>query len=287
MTESSLRPLRSALYVPGSNARAMEKARGLSVDALILDLEDAVAPGEKAAARDAVGAALGAGGFGPRLRIVRVNGLDTDWGADDLSVLGGADCDAVLVPKVDGPGAVDDVAARLPGDRAVWAMMETARGILNAAAIADHPRVGGLVMGTNDLAKELGCATPPDRLPMAAALQACVLAARAASVPVLDGVFNAFRDEAGLWGECVQGRDWGFDGKTLIHPAQAAIANEAFAPDADAVDLARRQIAAHEAALAEGQGVAVLDGRIVENLHVETARRTLAKADAIRDLEGG
>ena len=276
-----MRPMRSALYIPGSNDRALDKARGLPVDAILFDLEDAVAPGAKAAARDTLRGALREGRYAPRLRLVRINGLDTEWGADDLAALADSDCDGILVPKVDGPGHIDAVAERLPAGRPVWAMMETPRGVANAAAIADHPRCGGLVMGTNDLAKALHCDTPADRAPMLHALQGCVVAAKAAGVPVLDGVFNAFRDEDGLRRECEQGRAWGFDGKTLIHPAQVAVANDAFAPSPEAVDLARRQIAAHEAALAEGQGVAVLDGRIVENLHVESARRVLAKADAI------
>ena len=276
------RPLRSVLYIPGSKARALEKAAGLPVDAVIFDLEDAVAPEEKVAARETLHAALRRD-YGRRLRLVRVNGLDTEWGADDLAAFADAPCDAILLPKVDGPEDVAAAAAHAPG-KAFWAMMETCAGILAAPRTAAV--VGGFVMGTNDLARELGCATPPDRAPMATALQTCLLAARAAGIACVDGVFNAFRDADGLAAECRQGRDWGFDGKTLIHPAQVDVANAAFAPTPEEAELARRQIAAHEAALAEGQGVAVLDGRIVENLHVETARRVLARLEAIAELEG-
>jgi (3S)-malyl-CoA thioesterase len=280
------RPLRSLLYLPASNARALDKARALPCDGIIFDLEDAVAPAEKTPARAALAAALADGGFAPRLRLVRINGLDTGWGADDARAAAGMACDGVLVPKVDMAADLDAAAALVP-DRPLWAMMETPAAILNAAAIAAHPRLAGLVLGTNDLIKDLGARVRPDRLALMHALQTCVLAARAAGVPVIDGVYNAFRDDAGLAAECAQGRDLGMDGKTLIHPAQVAIANGAFAPSAEEIDLARRQIAAFEAAEAAGQGVAVLDGRIVENLHVVTARRVLALADAIAAQEQG
>ena len=273
------RPYRSALYIPAANARAIDKARALPADAIILDLEDAVAPEAKSAARDALPEAMAAG-HGPRARILRINALATEWGADDARAAAGLPLDAVLVPKVEGPGDLDRVAALIP-DTPLWAMMETPRGMLAAAAIAAHPRLRGMVMGTNDLAKELGSRHRPDRLPMMAGLGLCLLAARAHDRVILDGVFNAFRDEAGLRAECEQGRDMGFDGKTLIHPAQLEIANAAFAPDAGEIALARRQIAAFEEAAAQGRGVAVVDGRIVENLHVETARRMLARAEAI------
>ena len=279
-----MQPFRSALYMPGSNPRALDKARSLPCDALLFDLEDAVALDEKTAARATLAGALAEGGYGRRVRIVRINGLDTEWGRDDVSAVAGMACDGVLLPKVDGPHHVDALAELLP-ETPVWVMIETARGVLNAAAIAAHPRVAGFVIGTNDLAKELGTRPSPDRAPLWTALQTCVLAARASGIVVLDGVYNAFRDEDGLRRECVQGRDFGMDGKTLIHPAQLAIANEVFGPSSDEIDLARRQIAAFEAAEAEGQGVAVLDGRIVENLHVVTARATLAKAAAIAELE--
>ncbi len=273
------RPYRSVLYIPAANARAMEKARGLAADAIIFDLEDAVAPDAKAAARDALAQAL-TQDYGPRARIVRINALSTTWGADDARACAGLDIDAVLIPKVDGPDDLDRVAALIP-DTPLWAMMETPLGMLNAAAIAAHPRLAGMVMGTNDLAKDLGSRFRADRLPMMAGLGLCLLAAKAHGVVIVDGVFNAFKDDDGLRAECEQGRDMGFDGKTLIHPAQLDIANAAFAPTEEEVALARRQIEAFDAATAQGQGVAVVDGRIVENLHVATARQTLDRAQAI------
>lgn len=284
------RPYRSVLYIPGSKPRALDKARRLPADAIIFDLEDAVAPEEKPAARATLAATLAEGGYGARSLLVRVNGADTPWGAGDLEALLPVGPEAVLLPKVESVAQVAAVAARLDAapacrDTAIWAMMETPRGIQNAAAIARAPRMAGLVMGTNDLAKELNCRFRPDRLAMQMALQTCLMAARAAGIPCIDGVYNAFRDGAGLRAECEQGRDLGMDGKTLIHPDQLAIANEVFAPSADEIDLARRQIAAFETAMAAGQGVAVLDGRIVENLHVETARRILAQAETIAQLE--
>lgn len=277
------RPYRSVLYIPAANQRAMEKARTLAADAIIFDLEDAVAPAEKAGARELLKAAL-AQDYGGRARIVRINGFDTEWGRDDAAAFA-TGADAVLVPKVSHPGDLDAVAAIVP-DTPLWAMMETALGMLNAAAIAAHPRLQGMVMGTNDLAKELGSRNRPDRLAMQAGLGLCLLAARAHGRVIVDGVFNAFKDDEGLRAECEQGRDMGFDGKTLIHPSQLDIANAAFAPTEAEVDLSRRQIEAYEAAIAEGKAVAVVDGRIVENLHVETARRTLAKAQAIAALAG-
>lgn len=277
------RPYRSALYLPASNARALEKARDLPADAIIFDLEDAVAPAEKAAARDALRDALGRD-YGSRARIVRINGFDSEWGRDDAAAFA-TGADAVLVPKVNGPADLDAVAAVVPGTP-LWAMLETAAGVLNAAAIAGHPRLGGLVMGTNDLAREVGCRDRADRMPLLPALGMCLLAARARGRVILDGVYNAFRDADGLRAECAQGRDMGFDGKTLIHPAQIDIANAVFAPTEDEIALSRRRIEAFDAALAEGRGVAVLDGRIVENLHVETARATLDRAAAIGALSG-
>lgn len=280
------RPYRSVLYIPAANQRAMDKARTLAADAIIFDLEDAVAPAEKPGARELLRAAL-AHDYGGRARIVRINGFDTEWGRDDAAFAAGLGdrADAVLVPKVSRPEDLDAVAA-ITGDIPLWAMMETALGMLNAAAIAAHPRLQGMVMGTNDLAKELGSRHRPDRLGMQAGLGLCLLAARAHGLVIVDGVFNAFKDEEGLHAECEQGRDMGFDGKTLIHPAQLDIANAAFAPTEAEIDLSRRQIEAYEAAIAEGKAVAVVDGRIVENLHVETARKTLARADAIAALAG-
>ncbi|MGZ3216936.1 HpcH/HpaI aldolase/citrate lyase family protein [Paracoccus sp. T5] len=273
------RPYRSVLYIPAANSRAMEKARGLAADAIIFDLEDAVAPDQKEAAREALAEAL-AQDYGQRARILRINALSTPWGEADARACATLPADAVLIPKVDSPADLDRVAALVP-DTPLWAMMETPLGMLNAAAIAAHPRLQGMVMGTNDLAKELGSRFRPDRLPMMAGLGLCLLAAKAHGVVIVDGVFNAFKDEDGLRAECEQGRDMGFDGKTLIHPAQLEIANAAFAPTEAEIDLARRQIEAFEEATAQGRGVAVVDGRIVENLHVDTARRTLDRADAI------
>lgn len=275
------RPYRSALYIPGSKDRALDKVRGLPVDVILFDLEDAVTPDAKVAARDTLYAALADGGYGSRLRIVRINGLDTEWGAADAAAVSAMDCDAILLPKVNSTANVDALAALVP-DLPIWAMMETPQGILNAASIAAHPRIAGFVLGTNDLAKDLNAR---GRAALQMSLQMCLLAAKAAGIVALDGVYNAFKDEDGLRAECAEGRDLGFDGKTLIHPAQVAIANAAFGPSEDEIDLARRQIAAFEAAEAEGQGVAVVDGRIVENLHIVTARATLAKAEAIAALE--
>ena len=275
------RPVRSVLYIPGSKQRALEKAKELDADAIIFDLEDAVAPDEKAAARNTLLRFLNDEDYGHRLRIVRINGLDTPWGRDDAVAFGALTAaDAVLVPKVDRPADLDAVAA-ITGDKPLWAMMETAQGMLNAAAIAAHPRLQGMVMGTNDLAKELGSRFRPDRLPLMAGLGLCLLAAKAHGRLIVDGVYTAFKDEVGLQAECTQGRDMGFDGKTLVHPAQLAIANAAFAPTDDEIALARRQIAAFNEAQRAGQGVAVVDGRIVENLHVVTAQATLARAEAI------
>ena len=278
-----VRPFRSVLYIPASKERALEKARELAADAIIFDLEDAVAPAEKTAARETLSQAL-AMDYGNRVRIVRINGLDTEWGREDAAAFANhSGLDAILIPKVNTPSDLDAVAA-LTGDKPLWAMMETALGMLNAAAIAAHPRLQGMVMGTNDLAKEIGSRFRADRLPMMAGLGLCLLAAKAHGRVIVDGVYNAFKDEAGLRAECDQGRDMGFDGKTLIHPAQLDIANAAFAPSDEEVTLARRQIAAFNEAQAAGQGVAVVDGKIVENLHVVTAQATLAKAEAIAAL---
>ncbi len=279
------RPYRSVLYIPASKPRALDKARGLPVDAVIFDLEDAVSPEEKTAARATLAEALTAGGYGARMRIVRINGLDTEWGQADAEAVRDMDADAVLLPKVESPTQLDALAA-LTGDMPLWAMMETPLGMLNAKEIAAHPKLQGMVMGTNDLAKELNTRFRADRVPMLAGLGLCLLAAKAQGRIIIDGVYNAYLDEAGLDMECVQGRDMGFDGKTLIHPAQVAVANTAFAPSDEEIDLARRQIAAHEEIEASGQGVAVVDGKIVENLHVETAKKMLAKAEAIAALAG-
>ena len=286
------RPHRSVLYIPASRPRALEKARTLPVDAIIFDLEDAVAPDEKARARSILTEALAEGGYADRARIVRINGFDTDWAEDDLAAIAdagaGASPDAIVLPKVRRAGDIAALADRLAAASggagpAIWAMMETPAGILNAGAIAAAPRMAGLVMGTNDLAHELGAGVPGA---LATARQHCLLAARAHGLVCVDGVYNAFRDEAGLRAECVEGRDWGMDGKTLIHPAQVAVANAVFAPSTEDIALARRQIEAYDTATARGEGVAVLDGRIVENLHVAAARATLARAESIRAIEG-
>lgn len=272
---------RSVLYVPAAHARAVEKAQALPCDAVIFDLEDAVLPEEKPRARAALDEALGRCDFGHRARIVRVNGAATPWGADDLAAFGAhPGVDAILLPKVDGPGDLDRVAT----DRSLWAMVETARGCLAAAAIVAHPRLAVMVMGTNDLLRELGARFRPDRLPLLAGLGACLLATRAEGKVILDGVFNALDDPEGLRVECEQGRELGFDGKTLIHPAQVAVANAVFAPRRAELDLARRQIAAFAKARARGQAVAVVDGRIVENLHVAAANALIARAEAIEAL---
>ena len=276
-----LRPFRSVLYIPASKERALEKAREIAADAIIFDLEDAVAPEEKAQARLTLARFLSEVDYAPRYRIVRINGFDTVWGREDALAFGRhAGADAVLVPKVGGPADLDAVAG-IVGGKPLWAMMETAAGMLNAAAIAGHGRLEGMVMGTNDLAKELGARGRADRLPLMAGLGLCLLAAKASGRVIVDGVYNAFRDDDGLRAECAQGRDMGFDSKTLIHPLQVEMCNAVFAPSAEEVDLAKRQIAAFNAAQAQGQGVAVLDGRIVENLHVVSAQAVLAKADAI------
>ncbi|APO87588.1 MULTISPECIES: CoA ester lyase [unclassified Marivivens] len=278
------RPFRSALYIPGSKERALEKARGLPVDAILFDLEDAVAPDEKVNARHTLKEALYQGGYGNKYRVVRINGLDTEWGKDDAAETLEMECDAVLLPKVNSTADVDALAAII-GDKKIWAMMETPLGIINAASIAAHPSIEGFVLGTNDLAKDLNTRKAERREPLLYALQAALLAAKAYGVIAIDGVYNAFKDDEGLKVECEQGRDMGYDGKSLIHPAQVEITNAAFAPTEAEIELAQRQIAAFEEAEAQGLGVAVVDGKIVENLHIVTARATLAKAAAIAALD--
>ncbi|MBL4812146.1 MAG: CoA ester lyase [Rhodobacteraceae bacterium] len=278
MQISRSQPNRSALYLPASNARALDKARNLGCDLIIFDLEDAVAPDQKAAARQDLAAALAQGGYGNRQRIVRINALDSAWGPDDAAALGAMAPDGALLPKVNGPQDIDALAALAPG-LPLWAMVETPVGVLNAAQIAAHPAVVGLVLGTNDLAKELGAA--PGRAPLQYALQVSLMAARAHGVVALDGVYNAYRDLDGLKAECEEGRAMGYDGKTLIHPGQIETANTVFAPSPAELELARQQIAAYDDARANGQGIAVLNGSIVENLHVATAKTILQKAAAI------
>ena len=277
------RPYRSVLYIPASKERALDKARSLPVDAIIFDLEDAVTPDAKVEARATLAAALREGGYGARARIVRINALDTEWGIEDAKAVAGMEADAVLLPKVNNALDIQKLAD-IVGDMPIWAMMESCHGIWNAMEVAAHPAVQGFVAGTNDLAKELNCRTRPDRLPMMTALQMMLLAARAHGVIAVDGVYNQFKDEEGLKTECEQGRDLGFDGKTLIHPAQVDVTNACFSPSEAEIDLARRQIEAFEEVERTGQGVAVVDGRIVENLHVETAKKILAMASAIASL---
>ena len=274
------RPWRSMLYIPGSKERALEKAQSLPCDSIIFDLEDAVAPEEKVNARGLLARVLASADYGGRARIVRVNGFDTEWGRDDVAAFAGLEVEGILLPKVNAPADLDALAAAAPG-KPLWAMMETCTGVLNAAAIAAHSALAGFVIGTNDLARELGCRVRADRMPLLGSLQLCLLAARANGLVCMDGVYNAFKDEQGLTWECEQGRDLGFDGKTLIHPAQVEICNANFGPTEEEIALAERQIAAFEEAQAQGLGIAVVDGRIVENLHVATARQTLAKAAAI------
>lgn len=278
------RPLRSVLYIPGSKPRALDKARNLPVDAIIFDLEDAVAAEEKAAARATLAEALNAGGYGRRMKIVRINGLDTAWGRDDAAAAAQMPVDAILLPKVNTPADLDALE-QITGAMPLWAMMETPLAMLNASAIAAQPRLQGMVMGTNDLAKELNTHHRPDRLGLQTGLGLCALAAKAHGRAIVDGVYNAFKDDAGLKIECEQGRDMGFDGKTLIHPAQVDVTNAAFSPSEAELDLARRQIEAFDEVEADGQGVAVVDGKIVENLHVATARALIAQADAIAEME--
>ena len=289
--ETSFRPRRSVLYMPGSNARALEKARGLPADALILDLEDAVAPDAKEEARALVAETVRENPYGRREVVVRVNAPDTPWGEADFAAAAEAGPDAILMPKVESAAAVEAAAARLealgaPAQTRLWAMIETPAGVLDARAIAAaSPRLACLVMGTNDLVNELHAEHTADRAPVVTALSLCVLAARAHGLAILDGVHNAIREEEGLRAACTQARALGFDGKTLIHPSQVAVANEVFAPTEEELDLARRYIEAFEEAERAGRGVAVVDGRLVENLHVANARRLVAQAETIAALE--
>jgi len=287
----TVRPRRSVLYMPGSNARALEKARELPADALILDLEDAVAPEAKGQAREAIATALKNGGFGDREVLVRINGLDTRWWVEDLDVVARAKPDAVLVPKVSNPGQLQDLAARIvdmgtdPHVR-VWAMMETPLAMLNvgeiaAAALDSETRLAGFVMGTNDLAKDTRARLVPGRAPMLPWLMNCVAAARAYGLDILDGVYNDLGNADGFVEECKQARDLGFDGKTLIHPRQIEPCNEAFSPSPEEVEVARRMIAAFDLPENKDKGVIQLEGRMVERLHADMGRRTVAIADAI------
>lgn len=274
------------LYMPGANERAMEKARSLDCDAIIFDLEDAVAADAKRSARDKVASMVGAGGYGHRELIVRVNGLDTPWGRDDLAMAAGLPIDALLFPKVESAAQVAEIeaAADLAGGSALplWLMIETPRGVLDVRDVAGaSARIGALVMGTSDLVKELRATHTPTRDNLAFALQRCVLVARVAGVDVLDGVHLDFRNLDSFRMICEQGRAMGFDGKTLIHPTQVEIANDVFGYDDAAVADARAVLAAWQAAQAAGKGVAELDGRLIENLHAAEAERVLAFARAL------
>ncbi len=287
-----IRPRRSALYMPGSNARALEKARSLPADAILLDLEDSVAPEQKELARAQVCGAVKEGGFGSREVVIRSNGLDTEWGRADLIAAAAVGPDAVLLPKVSTPGDITRAAHALneagaPAQTRIWAMIETPAGILNVDAIArtaadPASRLAVFVLGTNDIAKETRARMVPGRAPMLAWLSQCVLAARAYGIDVLDGVYNQLADMDGLRAECEQGRDLGMDGKTVIHPNQIAVANEIFAPPPAEVDWATKIIAAFEQPENKGKGAISLDGKMVELLHADMAKRTLALAQAIK-----
>ncbi|MDB5508627.1 MAG: malyl-CoA thiolesterase [Hyphomicrobiales bacterium] len=286
-----IRPRRSALYMPGSNARAIDKARTLDADAVMLDLEDSVAPAQKSDAREQVAAAVRQGGFGRREVVIRVNALESPWGRDDLAAAAAAGPDAVLLPKVSTPGDITLAARALqdagaPDRTRIWAMIETPLALLNIDSLArtaadPAARLDVFVIGTNDIAKETRARLVPGRAPMLAWLSACVLAARAHGVDVLDGVFNGIGDDAGLRAECEQGRDFGMDGKTLIHPGQIAIANEVFAPAQSEIEAAKKIIQAFALPENTGRGAISLDGRMVELLHADMAARTLAIADAL------
>lgn len=285
------RPRRSALYMPASNDRALEKAKSLDIDAVIVDLEDSVAPDAKAEARASASTAVQAGGYGRREVLIRVNGLNTEWGKDDILAAAASGADAVCVPKVESVNqltAIRDVLDEggAPAETGIWAMIETPRAILDvheiaAAGPADHYQVTVLLLGTNDLAKETRAALTPDRLPMLAWLSQCVVAARAYGLDILDGVYNNFRDEDGFRRECVQGRDLGMDGKTLIHPNQIGLCNEVFSPGDEDIDWSRKVIAAFDSPENANKGVITIDGKMVELLHLDIARRTVAIADAI------
>lgn len=285
-----LRLRRSLLFVPGSNPRALEKARALPADGLIFDLEDAVAPMAKEEARTAVMAALATGGYGGRELVLRVNALDTPWGHADLAAAATMPIDAVLLPKIENPDRVRLAAALLdalgaPPERAVWCMLETPLGILDARPIAAaSPRLAAVVLGSSDLTKDLHAAHTRDRLPLMTALQLALLAARAYGLAALDGVHLDLSDDDGFALACRQGRELGFDGKTLIHPKQIEAANTAFAPSVEEVAWSRRIIAAYDEAARSGKGVVLVDGKLIENLHVDNARRVVAVAEAIAQV---
>lgn len=288
---NTARPRRSVLYMPGSNARALDKARTLPADGLILDLEDAVAPDSKELARKQVCEAVAAGGFGLRETIIRVNALSTRWGYEDIAMAAKSGADALLLPKVESADAIRHMEAIMrangaPQSMKIWAMMETPRSVLESQRIAESTsRMECLVMGTSDLAKELDCAHTHERLPFMVSLGLCLLAARAAGLTILDGVYLDLNDETGFEFACRQGQDLGFDGKTLIHPKQVGPCNKVFTPKPEDVAWSRRIIEAHTAAAARGEGVVVVEGKLVENLHVESAHRVVDMAEAIAKME--
>jgi citrate lyase subunit beta / citryl-CoA lyase len=288
---ASARPRRSVLYMPGTNSRALEKARNLAADALIFDLEDAVAPDAKATARGTVASAVATGGYGKRELLLRVNALGTPWGEQDLAAAARMPIDGVVLPKVESVEAIRAAEAVLVAKGAgeglaIWCMMETPLGILRAGDIASASRrLGGLVMGTSDLSNDLHARHTRERLPLLTSFGLCLLAARAFGLAILDGVHLDLADDDGFAESCRQGRELGFDGKTLIHPKTIAAANTAFSPSPEDIAWSRRIITAHEAAIGAGTGVVLVDGKLIENLHVENARRLLALAAAIE--EGG
>lgn len=294
MTDAAHRPRRSALYMPGANTRALEKAKTLPADTLLLDLEDAVAPEAKAEARDAVCSAVAAGGYGAREVVIRINGLDTEWGLDDMAAAVAAGPDGILAPKVIDGGDIDrldDAMSRAgaPEDMGLWVMIEMPRALLNIQDIAEavgRTRLVGFVMGTNDLAKEMRAVATPDRIAFQHALAATVTAARAYDLVALDGVFNDISDDAGLIAESQQGRAMGFDGKTLIHPSQLAPCNAVFSPDPEDVEHAHAVIAAFADPENAGKGVLKVNGKMTELLHLEEARRLVAVQAAIEAMEG-
>ena len=286
---STYRPRRSVLYMPAANERALEKAKDIQADALIFDLEDAVATDSKELAREQACAAASSSEYGNRELTIRCNGLDTPWGEDDLLAAAAAGPAAVVIPKVDGSSYLDEISELLdqggaPSSTQIWAMVETPIGILNVEEIARHERMSVMVMGTNDMAKELRASITADRQALLPYLAMCLLSARAAGVGILDGVHNDIKDESGFEDVCVQGAEMGFDGKTLIHPSQVAPTNKIFSPSLGELDFHRRVIEEFEAAEKDGRGVLTVDGKMIENLHVDEARRALAVADAIAAL---
>jgi len=286
---SDLRPRRSVLYMPAANERALDKAKSIPADCLIFDLEDAVAPDAKTEARANAVAAARSGEYGRREITIRCNALSTQWGSDDITAASTSGVSAVVIPKINSVAEVDAVSAVLakagaPDSMLIWAMIETPTAIFDVRKIAAHPRVATLVMGTNDLAKELRAIQIPGRAPLVPHLATALLAARESDKVILDGVFNDVKDLEAFRSECMQGAAMGFDGKTLIHPSQVDVANDVWAPTADEVDYAQRVIVAFEEASAEGRGVITVDGRMIENLHVDNARRVLAVQKAIDEL---